>query len=721
MRLTQLLIFSFLFVSIDSFSLGLPKNLSNQLNQLIRDMENGKNCLPTINTKSITFCTGVVLNSVDLNKLINNQTSYCYKQIEQNGYKVIHEEAHQEVPSKLWNSFYKSTKWAETLHTEKLVFFKKIGGKIDCLHEFIHVLQWTKQNTNPLSPLNREQKYFHLENKLYSLVDQVEKNEKKGQTVQAQEQAKQIQTGIKVLKEYSNISSWLDEKDVYYFFFRQCDKKLTCNRDDWNTIIANLVKIKDKLPWRFKNEVSSKAQQLITKKRLTYVEKSKYLPLSKDELKEANNLMHMNWDQLMAHLQKTNLTLLQFKMQAQHIDKNKVDIIPEIQLNRLRTPSKEQLVLLRNYSKINDDYVLGKFICSMESNSSFIIITNNTSKSRLIKEYLHFKQSKNNSDYCKALTEQNEISIQFKTGQIDREKFESTILSYKVLIWQLESEIYEFMLNKFKLNNYDHALMMSKYLLLQTKLKRNSIDSVILNRPPKIQFKQVDNLPFVSLFNAKLVLDLGAMDSVIKPELIYNQFTLDQFQAVKEKTLQNVLGVKTQAPMVLLKEGPMLYQTKVKNSLWVLSDLKLPKIDGVLGLSFFKDKAIVLYPQKGILEIKDTLKKPKNSLPLQRDYDRKIKAIEFICPQGPIVRVDSGSQVLGDISPDLDSNIIKKLTGKEQSYTCGPIKINGNFEKNLNNKVIFGRDVQLNLGWPWLRQFSKISISLTDGWISFNR
>lgn len=689
-------------------------------NEVSIDIQKAELCLPVITPEHILFCTGVDMPLKVVKDISIGGLSACVKMIQDKGYRVIEEGSSEKVSPDLWNSFYRSTKWAETIHEEKYVFMKKIGTDIDCLHELVHVYQWTSKNSNPMSPIQRNSKYSRLESLLLKSTDFLTSIKNKNSSESAYISSL-IENGMKVLKKYSAVSSWLDEKDVYAFLYSVCDKKIKCRADDWDTLVGNLFLLKDKLPWKFRNEINSKAYFSVRAKEESFIGKSSFIPLDEKDYAEANALFSKDWNELFAYMKAKNVHLLQFVLSQKSNKVSELDKIPNQLLIKLDEPKKENLVSLLNYSKLNQGYVLGKFICTSRAAENFIIVTSNSTKEVLIHEYLHYLQSLKNPQLCHALTEQNNSSIDFKTGKISRKEYESIILADKVIIWNTEREVYQFMSTHQSQSELENNNNKIQFLVYQTRLTKGNI---LLESPEfegiRIDFSVDDDLPLVKIFERPFVLDLGAMDSVIAPQLVFKNYPIESITPVKMKTLGNSRGEMVEAPLTVFNTPFQLADgKKIKKFQWILANLQLPQADGVIGLNLFRNKEIVLYPKKKYIEITNFRKKPKEALDLQRDYDNEIRTLEFICPQKKLIaRLDSGSQVLGDVRTSLSDSIKKQIHGPK-GYLCGRLKISGDFKSDLQNDVLFSHDVGINLGWPWLSQFNKISISLKNAWISF--
>lgn len=680
----------------------------NSLSQKIEsEMQFAKNCLPKITKEKILFCTGAELPATTLLFISDGGVQACSKLIEEKGYSVVKEGEHQKLPVDVWNSFYQTTKWAETIHSEKYVFLKKIATRVDCLHEYIHVLQWTSKNKNPLAPVNRKKKSIKLSNFLMKASDRVAKLK---DTSEIKKRAEYIQSKIKTSGEYEKISSWLDEKDAYFLLYNVCDKQIKCSDDDWDTIIGNLYLFKDKLPWKFRNEIIHRAARLLRAKEEAAIKVTQYVPMDQKDIVEINSLQKKSVQGVIDHLTDKKIQLYKFVLGTQSTESKTGDKISRDIISTLNPPDKVTLDSLLAFSKIGQSFVLGKFLCTSDNKDHFIILTENSSKEVIIHEYMHYLQSLKNPGYCDALTSQNVIYDQFKTGKISRQDYETKILAAKVLIWKTEQEVYKYMSREAKGSELENINNKIQNLIYDTRLTKTAeLNFVGEINFKKLTFKAIDDLPFLSILGGSFVLDLGAMDSVMSPQFAFEKIPYNAFSPIKMKSIFNSFGESVEAPEVLVNSPIEIDGQKILQSRWIIANLKIPDATGVVGLNFFKGSEFILYPKNQMIEFVSFKERPKVALFLQRDYDDQIRSVEFICPDGVIARLDSGSQITGDT----------RITIPESGYRCGPLKIKGQFNRNRQNEVLFSHGVSLNLGWPWMKQFNKISISLKDAWISF--
>ena len=176
---------------------GKITKLNRLLEEIKQDIESGKKCLPQFNRNKVLFCTGMEISLSSISRLSGPKIEPCVRKIEKKSYRFVREgeEKKKRINSKLWLSFYESTKWAETLHEEKLVFMKKRGGHVECLHELLHVIQWTQKTKHHLSPAQRKIKYHKVESLLLRLSDAVAELEKKKEIASAKRLARFIEYG----------------------------------------------------------------------------------------------------------------------------------------------------------------------------------------------------------------------------------------------------------------------------------------------------------------------------------------------------------------------------------------------------------------------------------------------------------------------------------------------------------------------------------------------
>ncbi len=362
--------------------------------------------------------------------------------------------------------------------------------------------------------------------------------------------------------------------------------------------------------------------------------------------------------------------------------------------------------MLLNYSKVGESFESGKYLCDKENNR-VMLLTQKTGKIAFIHELLHFEQGMANPKYCLAISEPKNIELDFKLGKISQSSYEEQILAYKVYLWKSEEEVYQKLLGlkgqtDFELSN--NKIQYLKYLSKGTA-SVGEADTEVNFKGNEISFMVKDDLPFVKVENSLLVLDLGAMNSVTPPTLIFSPV-----KPLGTLNLTNVKNEVVEVPYVEVQRDIQLGEVVVSGYKTIIAHALFKGIDGVVGLDLFENKNLELYPKDLKLKMVTKLKKPKTALSLQKNYQGKIKALEFICPKGEIIRLDTGSQVLMDVASSLQTK--KRLI-------CGNLNLSFPPADKIEEAVIFSHGVTINLGWPWLSQWKKVTLALSEGWINF--
>jgi hypothetical protein len=218
--------------------------------------------------EKVELCTGLVLKKNDLKFLKELDLNSCKQFLKQMKYRLFEVKLGdypKKVPKKEVDHFFSSTKLALILHPERAILFKKEAKRGDCIHEVLHFYQRHRPSENPLNPLRRKEKERRLQFLLEKAVVEVEKVEKKGNKEKAQKMAAQLQPFISLQREWKKLIDWLDEKEVYQLFF-DYPSLLNLTTRDIDVALANLVRLKDSLPWQLRERVLFRANKALDEK-----------------------------------------------------------------------------------------------------------------------------------------------------------------------------------------------------------------------------------------------------------------------------------------------------------------------------------------------------------------------------------------------------------------------------------------------------------------------
>jgi len=693
--LSTLILFT---ISTSTFSNVNVLESINKLNQQIdQQIILANKCLPEINGETITLCAGdkIKFEHLDTTAISKDE---CFKKISEKKFKIITEANSNSISKELWNSFFKTTKLAETIHQSKIVFFKKEADRYECLHELFHIKQFNKRANKPLAPNYIKNELKDLKTLLLKGTKVSESIQKRGDKVQLNKAILSLQNGIEHYKRLESLNNWLTEKEAYYFFYKHCAEN-ECSSRIKDIIISNLATLKDHFPWRFKNEISRSADALLKSKEIDAVEATNFKPFTDNDKKQIEALANNNWTQLLN--EKRSIQIAKYPIPVKLSDSK--DTIPTELFESLRSPTPIELGSLLSFSK-TENITLGKYICGT------IFLSNGATRGTFIHEYIHHLQSRQNPTYCDALTKQSTIADNFSSGKLGRADYEHLILSYKAMIWKSEYETYEFLSQKKfdeLFSGIEHDNNVIQAIIYKEKLNRHTLEAATeIENNTTIVFEERDNLPLIKINNESLVFDLGAMRSVIKPSVLITNYNLKNSPILKSIQLRNVLNELLTAPQIQLIDPINIGGTKFKNTKWVLANLKLPYASGLLGADFFKNSEISIFPKEGRILFTKFKSKPSEALLLQLNFDGTVHAVEVVCPKGVILRLDSGSQVRGDKLPEV------------KNPSCGKMTLDGPFSEELPaNSAAFDHDVTVNLGWPWIKEFNRVDISFKDGWI----
>lgn len=215
-----------------------------------------------------TLCTGLELKKNDLKFLRELDLKSCKQFLKQMKYRLFEVKLGDyppKVPKEEVDHFFSSTKLALILHPEMAILFKKEAKRGDCIHEVIHFYQRHRPSENPLNPLRRKEKERRLQFLLEEAVAEVEKVEKKGDKEKAQKMAAQLQPFISLQREWKKLIDWLDEKEVYQLFF-DFPSVLDLTSRDIDVALANLIRLKESLPWKLRERVLFRANKALDDK-----------------------------------------------------------------------------------------------------------------------------------------------------------------------------------------------------------------------------------------------------------------------------------------------------------------------------------------------------------------------------------------------------------------------------------------------------------------------
>lgn len=223
-------------------------------------LDRARECLPDLKDGRIRLCTGVEIN---LKKFLSFDFDSCVNEIQHKGYVVTYDNKKAEIPVEDFDSFVNSTKRAETFHNVKAVAFRvNVANRIDCLHELIHVYQWSSDSKNDLAPPNRAARTEMFQRKLEEGVAEIEKSERAKKTEEAQSRANMLKPYLDHLKEWNALTDWLDEKDAHYVIFSKCSE-LNCSLTDLDVATANLEKRRRYLPKSFYPKLDQTAKDVL--------------------------------------------------------------------------------------------------------------------------------------------------------------------------------------------------------------------------------------------------------------------------------------------------------------------------------------------------------------------------------------------------------------------------------------------------------------------------
>ncbi len=354
----------------------------------------------------------------------------CQTKIQREGYRVVDNIAEIQ---KLNSDFIHSTLRAQALHDQKVILFKVISNRIDCFHELIHVFQNSDKLKNELSSHKRNELQDGYIKTMNLLINEIETMEKKKNVSAAKEMEGSIRPYIEFIKEWQLLNDWLQEKDVHYFIYQNCNA-LKCTNEDKEIALSNLYLLKKYFGDEKRKEIESNVSELIKPREKSAIDcaKKKWNKIKNQDL---DLFFKMSWIDILKFL--TNKKIKVFKFDDGYK-------IPQFKLYSIPIQDFKSLLDVGDRipfdSKIRKGEALAKFICL--GNDFAIIVTPNSTKGSLVHEYLHYEQALKNSEYCSALIATGSLAEQFKNGKISRIVYEKEALNANAIIWIAEYEVY---------------------------------------------------------------------------------------------------------------------------------------------------------------------------------------------------------------------------------------------------------------------------------------
>lgn len=432
-------------------------------------------CVPKTDKSGTKFCTGFRVTPKEVTELAQNGKAGCMERIEKSGYKIHTGNESSEIPGTDWASFINSTQLALSYHDRKIVAFKPAATFVDCVHEWIHVLQWTRASDKLLSPRVRDKTFKSVEKTVVDQVDRIEALESAGKKAHAIIQAGKAQEAIDQLKEYGELSNRLDEIEAHFFVLRNCER-LHCTPDDRETALANLFKRREDLPEALRTEVEADAKGIVAEKKKVAVEKAR-ADWKKQDDAHLNELitekLKLDWPVLIRQINKAGLRMVAIDT-AGAVPELGEKIASDV-LVTLPAPTQSDLDVIRE-SKVLNGGALAKFVCSGDKEyKPAVFVTPNSTKASLVHEYIHSLQSAKNANYCGSVYGQRQVDADFNAGKMDRRAHDEKLLYAQAVNALAEEEVYGALLN--------HREAVGKPESLNNELMLNSLHEWLKTEP----------------------------------------------------------------------------------------------------------------------------------------------------------------------------------------------------------------------------------------------
>lgn len=295
--------------------------------------------------------------------------------------------------------------------------------------------------------------------------------------------------------------------------------------------------------------------------------------------------------------------------------------------------------------------------------------------------------------------DEREWTSRFERGEISRESFEKNVIGLRKYLAKVEADQ----------ARRKHDLL--KELTAMTKLRDFSPRLNPKGTDLKFNVFKKEGLPAIKLLGKTFILDTGAQHSSM-PTGLLKKFKRKDVSLVNVRSIKSLYGKVISAPVIQVKKGLIFGDKTVHNLTFTVADLNIPGIDGVIGMDFFRDFNAGKWTidlKKGVFSAFDPTRGVTHSFFLEKNGLSNYDSLSFYCRNklGEVkVRIDSGSQVLGDSHSKADLLSFERCFGKG---TRSKLKISS------QDSLLFDKDVAINLGFPFLEKFNILSFNLTSG------
>lgn len=702
-------IFSFvlLVLFLSHWSAALALNHGFEMEGAIRieqDLQQAINCIPQASANGYLFCNGLKLNKKQYRTFKKLDLQSCQQQITKQGYKIFYKAPEQAKDDFL--QFTNSTARALAVHDKTLVFFRSDVSAIDCLHELLHVYQRSLCSKSRLCPNTRALRSKQILDQLNDGIAKVEEWERKGQKELAKQYADSMQPSLKLYQRFEDTINWLDEKDVHYFIYQHCDE-LKCSLEDKEVALANLFKLRNYFPARYLSYIRQEAANVVQLKK-DLQRQSLLESWKKIDAKKQLAIDSITPETIMSHFSMPYHEAFWRVMVPQvrlSLGEPFIDLAQFSDLPLLSVKEEERFPLINI-----PDFDGAQFLCSDKLKPEFVLGTK-TSYFSLLREVYTYYAALANPHFCQLMLMLPKLKSDFSNGLVSREFFEGKLVESMIYRDYIRQLFGQWLLSRpLAVEQYKHLLLqLSEFLLPHADIPNKRVTG---KKYPSYSLLLDRSLPYLKSGEQVYIFDTGAMNSIMPPSFIEREL-LNKAQWIKNITFMLTDGRKVDAPYLFFDNSSEVDKL-FAHPYWAVVDLQLPSVQGVLGLDWLKNKNFIIDLKKGILQITPQLKTKSARYMLVPEYDGSYRALEFLCPDSnSIVRLDTGSEVEADISPKLAEQMTKG------TWTCGNLKKMEKPVISASDSVLFSREVVVNYGWEWAKRYSRIQVSLTEGWISF--
>lgn len=247
------------------------KNARNNDQRIQETLRAASQCIFDTSRLPLRYCTGAIFSENELSQLKEFTFDSCKQAIQKYQFRILTRFDQSLLSKESWDLFEKSSKRAETLHSEKLVLFRDTSTIVDCVHEYLHLRQRRPEASNLLSPETRNALLRKAQADLESLATDIAKHEARGDLSYGKRLEPELAIFLGRLERLSGLQETIDEVEPHGTIEYGCRNGWKCTEDDIEVALAHLIRLREYLPKRDMERVFEEVESRLKAKRARIV------------------------------------------------------------------------------------------------------------------------------------------------------------------------------------------------------------------------------------------------------------------------------------------------------------------------------------------------------------------------------------------------------------------------------------------------------------------